>query len=250
MKGFLSIEVDERFEQACGYIVERLSHCVVGNFVERVVQIQLRELEDVTLLIDVLTEVIINDCKSYFIEKSIKLVNIDELSKHIFIKTLCAFDYETDKIIVEELLCRSRAIVGQKSFLLGSFYDFCLDGLKKRWSEVCILTNENISCLSCRRNFDELLKFMISNVDSRCNEVFLVERMGRVQVLDRSLQRIEGVYVNGSLSNEIQVIETLIYLGPRKIIFLGSECEVFGRVRGLFRDNCVEVSLKSPLLAK
>ncbi|MCL2851090.1 MAG: putative sporulation protein YtxC [Firmicutes bacterium] len=250
MKRTLKVVADKRFITSLEYICLRLvgqaswvNSGSLSEIEDGVCEVVCRSDEDISCFLDVLSDVIVNDCKAYFIKKSIQLANVDEVGRYVFVRTLCAFDYETDKIIAEDLILKAEIFSGKnKSFLLGSFYDFCLDILKKRWSEVCMLTNENISCLACKCNFDELLKFMIANVESRCHEVFLVERGNGVEVLDKSLQKIGGVYVDPNLSNEVQVLETLITLAPRKIVFLGEDCKLFDRVRNLFADNCVTVT--------
>jgi len=229
MKGFLRIVIDERFQGSLGYIHSKLGSDLVS----------IKSSEDYSKVLAALSEVIVVDCKAWFIEHTIQLSNVDDVSKHVFVRTLCAFDYETDKMIAEELLSKGEMLAKQRLFLLGSFYDFCLDILKKRWSEVCILTNENISCLACKRNFDELLKFMIASVDCRVNEVFLVERGNGVEVLDRGLKAFDCVHIRKGLTNELQVLETLITLGPRRIVFLGNDNEIFSRVRILFENSLI-----------
>jgi hypothetical protein len=119
-------------------------------------------------LTDAMADIIITDCKSYYINSRIKLPIEDQISRHAFTCALLAFDHDTDKIIAKTLIKLS------PKFNLDSFFDFMLDVLKARWDEVCLLANENISYLVCKQTFAELLQFLISNIDCELDEAIFL----------------------------------------------------------------------------
>jgi len=191
-----------------------------------------RDLE--SALIDALADVVITDFKFHFIESSLNLPIDDEISRHAFIRALSNFDRIVDKHIAKSLLKLT------PDFLLDSFYVFSIDVLKLRWQEVCALANENARFLVCDGTFRELLRFLISNLESRCAEVHLFQRHGVVDVLTSGLKPI-NVYAGAEVSEDAQVVSKLIAIAPKRI-FLHQNinpsvqefiCSLFG--------NCVRV---------
>jgi len=186
------------------------------------------------VLTDAIAEVVITDCKYHYIESSLTLPIEDGISRHAFIRALSNFDRATDKIIAKSLVKIT------PNFLLDSFYTFSLDALKKRWQEACALANDNACFLVCDGTFRELLRFLISNLETRVPEVHLFQRAGEVEVLTRNLKPA-SVYVGDELSGDAQVISKLIDLAPKRI-FLHQDvntamqdciCNLFG--------GCVQV---------
>lgn len=186
-------------------------------------------------LIDAIADVIITDCKYYYIESSIKLPIQDEISRHAFIRALSNFDRTQD-------LCIAKSLINlTPNFLLDSFYTFSLDVLKARWQEVCALANENACYLMCDGTLRELLRFLISNLETRYQEVHLFQRADKVEILASNLKPI-NVYVNDELSQDSKVISTLISIAPKKIFchFDAKQSPIFDFIRELFR-GCVMV---------
>jgi hypothetical protein len=117
---------------------------------------------------DAVADIIITDCKSYYINSKIRLPIDDTVSRHAFTCALLAFDHDTDKIIAKTVLDLSL------TFNLDSFYDFKLQTLKNRWDEVVGLANENVSYLICKQTFTELLNFLISNIDCEMDDTIFM----------------------------------------------------------------------------
>jgi len=249
----LKIVADERFVMSLAYIKKRLStvkgvicdetndetnasdcRTLECNFTGK------REAESaLTIIKDALAEIIVTDAKSHFIRQNIKLPTHDEVGITAFLCALCEFDRTTDKVIVAGLINLT------PEFVIGSFYDFCLDILKQRWLEVCILANDNLPLLMCRQTFSELLRFLVSNIDSSAGEVFLrrvpKSRTDQIQICDRDMKQIECVYVNESLSNEQKIMASLVALNPRRIFFCDEPCELYKRVEEIF-SGCVSTN--------
>ena len=143
--GGVQISSDERFASSLGYIE---NYC--GG------------------LIEALADVIITDCKAFYIAESVKLPIHDKVSRHAFVAAMLAFDRDTDRIIVKSLLRLTQ------EFYLDSFYDFCIHSLKTRWDEVCLLANENKYYLSDSAMFGELLHFLISNIECELDDTMFM----------------------------------------------------------------------------
>ena len=236
MREFLRIGADERFRSSLPYIKSRLlgmGAVVENNEDEYVISCaddDRADIEDV--VIRALVEITVVDLKFYYITSSIKLAIADEVRRHAFIRALITFDYEDDKMIARALLNLT------PTFLIGGFYDFCLDILKERWSEVCALANDNMPQLVAGNTFNELLKFLFMNIDSTCDCVFLKQEGGCVRVLDRDMRPVEGIYVNAYFSEEIKVVSQIVSLAPRKVFFVGED-SLFQKVRQIFDGCCI-----------
>jgi len=188
------------------------------------------------VLVDAIADVVITDCKFHFIESSIKLSIEDKICHHAFIRALSSFDRSTDKAIAKSLVHLS------ENFLLDSFYAFSIDTLKQRWQEVCALANDNACFLVCDGTFRELLRFLISNLESHAPEVHLFNRAGRVEMLANNLKPI-NVYVNDELPEAAALVSKLIQIAPKRI-FLHQEdvakSPVIDIIQNLF-GGCVQV---------
>lgn len=177
-------------------------------------EISVRKIASV--LVNAIADIVVTDCKAYYITTRTKLPMQDALCKHAFIKALSEFDSNADKLIAKSLLRLT------PTFLLDSYYEFMLDVLKKRWQEVINLANENVCYLVCDKTFAELLRFLISNIESRSDEVHLFNRAEKIEVLSGALKPFNNIYINEDLPADIQVVSKLISIAPKKI-FLHQE---------------------------
>lgn len=119
-----------------------------------------------------LADVIVTDCKSFYINEKIRLPIQDPILRHAFICALITFDHDTDKVIAKTIL--EDFLTKNRTVRLDGVYDFMLDVLKSRWDEVCNLANENIHYLICQKTFMELLQFLISNIDCQMDETIFM----------------------------------------------------------------------------
>ena len=234
------VESDERFMSSLAYIVERMEQCEgvrirkTSTKKRGAVEITLTteegesQIEARNILFDAISDIIVTDCKSHYILENMRLPVRDLFDRHVFLCALCEFDREMDKYLVLESL-----EVGEV-FLLDSFYDFRLGNLKKRWDEICLIANENIENLVVEGNFFELLRYLISNLEQRTEEVFLECIGDTVTAYDRQMRPIEGIYTNRNLKSCQRAISILVATNPRRILFWGEENEFFEKVRQLF----------------
>jgi len=246
MKDVINISTSGLFMSSLRYIDKRLETFKKSDAVTTcltysdgrsgiTVTIHSDALRITSAIVDAIADIVINDCKFHYIETTLKLPIEDDFNRHAFIRALTGFDRATDLAIAKSLVKLT------PNFLLDSFYTFSLDTLKNRWQEVCALANDNACFLICDGTFRELLRFLISNLESREYEVHLFGRDGGVEVLSRTLKPV-NVYVNDELSADAQVVSTLIALAPKRI-FLHDDinpvmqefvCNLFG--------NCVVIN--------
>jgi hypothetical protein len=253
----LQIGTDERFAPSLRYIVKRLNSLtrrgvIATSLLKKSNRSDLVvSLTDTTepdekhiqrvgaIALDALSDIIINDCKFHYINTSLRLPMIDDVNRHAFVRALTSFDAQTDKIIAKSLINLT------PSFLLDSFYTFCIDDLKTRWQEVIALANENIGYLVCGNTFNELLRFLISNIESREREVHIFQDGETLQILNGGLRQFKDLIIDEDLSPDIKAITQLIQLAPKRI-YLHRESQtpdapVVGYIQSLFQ-NCVCVN--------
>jgi hypothetical protein len=121
--------------------------------------------------VDAIADVIATDCKAYYINEKIRVPIKNVVLRSAFTTALLAFDRDTDRVIAKEIVKQTHTAA---VLHLDSLYDFCLDILKSRWDEVCLLANENIGYLVCQKTFMELLQFLISNIDCKMDETMFM----------------------------------------------------------------------------
>ena len=215
----VEISTDERFSSSLAFIRKQFNGCAVvedAGRVKLVIDVQQNCISSMGVIADAIAEVVITDMKSHFIESRLRLPIENPVNKAAFIKALSSFDADTDRLLARSLVKLVPDEGEVVRFLLDSFYEFKLDDLKMRWQEVCVLANENICFLVCARTFAELLRFLISNIDSIADEAHVFVRSGGVEVLGRDLRPFD-VYVNEALPPDIQIVNKLIAIAPKRI---------------------------------
>ena len=215
----VEISTDERFASSLPFIKKQFKQTSIikdSNKTKLYVCLDQTNFPEFCALADALTEIIITDMKSHYIESHLRLPIENPINKAAFIKALSSFDTDTDRLLARSLIKLTPDEQGEIRFLLDSFYEFKLDDLKERWKEVCVLANENICFLVCTRTFSELLRFLISNIDSLADEAHVFAREGCIEILDRGLRPF-NVYINETLPSDIQTVTKLIAIAPKRI---------------------------------
>ena len=264
MTPILQISTDEKFASSVAYLKRRLQSLVTsGEVVVAVekdkartrlvvgsVDIDKSKPSDPKVMalvkrvaacaIDAIADVVVTDCKFYYIATRLRLPIKDDICRHAFIKALSTFDRDTDKLIAKGLIKLT------PNFFLDSFYDFMTDPLKTRWQEVCTLANENTAYLMCGTTFSELLRFLISNIESLSEEAHLFAEHDKVEVFGKGKRPFKNIYINEELPQDVQVVTKLIAIAPKKI-FLHEETKPLGEglvrnIQDLFGNSVVIVS--------
>ena len=148
---------------------------------------------------------------------------------NLLVKVLTFFDREYDDTrIVKEL--------SYKDYIcIHSFFYFKLRKLTKKWEEIVRLTNKNSNYLLFNEGFYEYIRFIISNLEFKKEELSLFEKQGYYYIFSGpdELARVEKV-------DEVDLIKQIINFNPKKINISVSNKELFELLLSFF-DNRVEV---------
>jgi hypothetical protein len=156
-----------------------------------------------------------------YLQSRLKLTAKSVLEQATFLKALVCFDSEGDRELVSGILTLSY------TFELDAFINFKLLELKRRWTDIIDLTNENIKYLNSSDTFTELLKYLINTNKTKCSEVHIIQKNDKPYVCDSKFNTLYeadrelAAFVTGKIyenESEGSVIMNLINLAPKKII--------------------------------
>lgn len=144
--------------------------------------------------------------KAEFLNRHLFLPSHDEIGVTAFKKALINFDKETDYFLI------SKNLRFEGNLYLESFYEFKLRKLREKWEELIKLANENRDYLVSVDAFNDLLKFLIDNLDICKDEIDVIE------------EEDEHYYVcdegkKGEMMGSSALVSLLIDLSPQKINF-------------------------------
>ena len=181
----------------------------------------------------IICDAICEKMKFDYLKNHIVLSVSDEKLFDAFIKVYTYFDSEIERKIV------LRSLFFKNKIVLESFLSFRLQPLKKKWEEMCNLTNTNSNLFLQSETFIELLKFLISNLDCKMNTVVLDLSSNIVLYEERGNALV--ALLNFQANDDIGIITQIIELCPRKIkIISGNNNEVVSLIGELF-ENRVEI---------
>ena len=215
----MEISTDERF-LTC---LEHLSHKFHGavKLVDNRYVLQLHRRFNHYQLFDSIVNQIVTTMKATYLRSKIKIKN------NTLIKVLINYDKKSDTVIAGSLFQLAPKL------LLDSIYDFCLTRLKYRWNEVIQLVNENYLQLTQKVMFDELLRFLILNMDCRIPEAHVMMINHHPTICDQKLQPLPA--------GDDDIINALIEVAPRQIFIHTDQDlshEIINQIETLF-PNCV-----------
>ncbi len=223
----MEISTDERFVSC----LEHLAHKFHGQIktVNNRQVLTLSSRIDRYQLFDSIIHQIVTTMKAQYLCNKIKIKN-DTL-----IKVLINYDKKSDTIIAGSLFQLSPQL------LLDSVYDFAITRLKCRWDEVIQLVNENYIQLTQTVLFNELLRFLILNMDYRIPEAHVMVIDHQITICDQKLQPLPQI--------DEDIINALIEIAPRQI-FIHTDTDlatdVIERIEALF-PNCVCIEYNAVL---
>ena len=223
----MEISTDERFVSC----LEHLAHKFHGQIktVNNRQVLTLSSRIDRYQLFDSIIHQIVTTMKAQYLCNKIKIKN-DTL-----IKVLINYDKKSDTIIAGSLFQLSPQL------LLDSVYDFAITRLKCRWDEVIQLVNENHIQLTQTVLFNELLRFLILNMDYRIPEAHVMVIDHQTRICDQKLQPLPQI--------DEDIINALIEIAPRQI-FIHTDTDlatdVIERIEALF-PNCVCIEYNAVL---
>ncbi len=157
-----------------------------------------------------ITQVICTYYKSSFLDKFLFLPQHDKMGVLAFKKALLNFDRETDYYIIQ------KSLSFDSDLYLESFYEFKLKNLKSKWTELVSLANENRDYLISADAFNDLLKFLVDNLEICEDEVNVIEDEEGYKIYLEMQDGERGQYQNKTF-NEEGLISSIIDLSPQKI---------------------------------
>lgn len=149
--------------------------------------------------------------KPKFILKNIKNFDVKNDQNNILLYILYSIDITGDQndIISKLSLC--------DKLFLSSFVNFKLSTIKKRWSEIGNLINENDMFLNDTTIKQELIKFLFSGLSASHETIKIIQKDKQLILLDKNNINIEimSLYINNSVYEN--VLFTLICNCPKTV---------------------------------
>ena len=187
---------------------------------------------------DKIAENILLYYKHDYICSKLKFLMTTSTNMQVFIKALTVFDSDTDKDIIKEKL------IFKNKLFVTSFIDFKLNFLKRKWDELVSLANDNEMYLFDDSSFNELIKFLISNLEYRYYAVNIFSKKNCYLICDYEGNNIVDFLIDKNIFyDDNKLLTALIALNPEKIII---HCNSFVKdklIKNLFAyfSNRVEV---------
>lgn len=181
-----------------------------------------------SLLLCTITEVICNDFKNDFLERTLLLPELDNTSLYAFKKALLNFDRETDKFIIKKNLSL------ENNLYLESFYKFRLKALHDKWEELVSLSNENKEYLISKESFIDLLKFLVDNLDICEEEISIVKEKDGYRIYS------EDNLLPDDLISEDSMVSSVIDLSPQKInLYFNESSSAITLLERIFEERII-----------
>lgn len=219
------IEANKKNIHLINYISERMADAVsLADGVQSVItlgntsslaigceQKHKRQIEGVLRM--VLCDAVCEKMKFDFLKKHINLIINDEKLFDAFVKVYTYFDSEIERKIV------LRSLFFSKKIVLESFLDFRLQPLRKKWEEMCNLTNSNSNLFLQSETFIELLKFLISNLESK-SDCLVLDLENGCNLYEEKGNKIFALQ-SFDIEDDINIVTSVIELCPNKIKIMG-----------------------------
>ena len=223
----MKISTDERFLPCLQHLAEKYKSSL-KHTADRYI-LYLKDNVDHFQLFDSIVTQIVTTMKGFYLSSKLKIKN------NTLVKVLINYDKKSDTIVAGSLFKLTPEI------LLDSIYDFCLSRLKCRWHEVVALVNDNYPQLTQKVIFNELLRFLIINMDCRIPEAHIMVINHQPKICDQQLQPLPHP--------DEDIINSLIEVAPRQI-FIHTDTditkELVEQIETLF-PNCVCIEYNAVL---
>ena len=223
----MKISTDERFRNCLEHLAQKFNGKI--KICDKRYVLNLKPCIDHYQIFDCIVEQIVTTMKAFYLESKLKIKN------KTLIKVLVNYDKKSDIIIAASLFNLT------PETLLDSIYDFRLSRLKFRWNEVIQLVNENYPQLTQKVVFNELLRFLIINMDYRMSEAHIITVNKHPQICDKKLNPLPHT--------DEDIINSLIDIAPRQIVIHTDNYlnkEVIDRIENFF-PNCICIEYNAVL---
>ena len=223
----MQISSDERFRCSLEYLAHKFHqplHKIDGRYT-----LTLPASTDKYQYQDAIVYQVTTAMKKQYLQDNLKIKDLT------LIKVLVNYDRKTDIIIATALINVTPII------LFDAIYNFGIAKLKCRWDEIIGLVNDNYRQLANPMLFNELLRYLIINLDFKLNEVHIMTINRKVQVCDQNFKPLPV--------HDENIIHTLIDAAPRQI-FIHNSPEINSKLITeieQFFPNCVCIEYNAVL---
>ena len=172
---------------------------------------------------DELVALYLSGVKKYVFLPIVESFRLQSFESGILLHTLVAFDRERDELLVRAKLRESQG----KIFSLDGFYNFRLGELKKRWRDLAAVARENAPLLYDEDSFNVVVRFLLSAVTPRTNEVLVGRNDNGYFVSEDGVKKYLGGY---------ELICELVDVAPMSVSICGDmpDEEITDRIYGIF----------------
>ena len=145
---------------------------------------------------------IVKKYKLEYFKNNIKNLSLLGKMENVFLKVLQFFDEESDVIEIDKFF----ELTG--TLFINEFYHFKLNNLRKKWNEICNLTNENNHFFESDALTIELIKFLINNIKPKHSAV-LIKKQGEKVIFENQNKQLLATLNTVFLDEEfiIKIIE-------------------------------------------
>ena len=158
-----------------------------------------------------LVKVYLTVIKKEYMEKHLRIFHASKVSQLLLLNTLVAFDR-----VSEDSLLRDELELGT-NFNIDGFFNFRMTELKNRWRDVCKLASEHSEYLSSEDTVNELLKFLITAVNSKVSKAEIRQDGNSIEVVEYASETPQLI----TFDDYEQLMLYLIDTAPKKIIIKG-----------------------------
>lgn len=182
--------------------------------------------------VDCFANAVIEHFKYNYLNQNILLTELEPTQRLALIKALTHFDSDLDKELIITKLRKLDVNIYAESFLT-----FCVPEFNERLKELCALANNNKAELIMSETFNELFKFILSNLNFTGSEVLICKKYQNIIIYNIKGMELYTI----SEKNELNIILKLVEMLPRKIVIKvpKSECKALNLVCKLF-NNYIE----------
>ena len=145
----------------------------------------------------------------YFREHLV-LKNVNTIYAEIFIRALSRFDQNLD---IKDIMF---ALYDFDTINLQSFFYFRLNNMKRRWENLIALTNDNSVWQLTKQSFEDLLKFLIANLEPQISFVLIDIQDKITKILDKDNNIITQKKIRAEHSH-LWLAMALIKFSPKYI---------------------------------
>ena len=221
----MEISTDARFIESLRYISRKFNLPVkqVGERYKLVLPLHI----DQDKYLDLIVHQVVTTMKGQYIYDKIKIKD------STLIRILVNYDKKTDIIIATTLIKITPVI------LLDALYDFGISKLKARWQEVVQLVNDNHVKLVQKNLYNELLRFLILNMDHKTKEAHIMYLDRKTKICNSKLEPYQQTDPN--------IINTLIDLAPQQIFIHVDQhlsTTLIKKIQAIF-PNCVCIEYRT-----